>query len=324
MNRPHRGTIRAAVVTTVIAASTLAWAAPAHAAAATLDVSGQIIYYTAGAGQPNHLVIERSSANPDIYIFSEVGGQAISSTDPACSFAFPGNPTIMTCTAPGILTLVVDVADGDDAVLNWTDRAAFLYGGSGNDSLHLGGRVGVQSRGYGGTGNDSLTSGPGNDIMDGGADTDSVGYGDSVDPVQASLATNSGGRYFDTDTYYGVEGLSGGGANDVLYGNDAANTLSGGSRAILCGQVRGGGCVYISGNDHIYAGGGDDTILTEGGNDVAYGGAGNDVLWGDAGDDWLVGDAGNDTLYGGTGANILNGGTGTDACYQGAASQCEN
>lgn len=324
MTRRLRIPARIAAVLAVVAGSTVAWASPALAATATLDVSGTMIFYTAGAGQMNHLVIERSSIQPDLYLFSEVGGQAIFSSDPACSYGSSGSPSFMQCTAPGLLTLVVDVADLDDAVLNWTDRAAYLYGGDGNDSLWLGGRDGVSGYGNGGNGNDSIMSGPGDDIMDGATGSDTAAYYESADPVQASLVTNSGGRSYDTDAYYSIENLAGGGADDTLYGNDATNLLTGGWRKVLCGQVRGGGCVYLSGNDVLYGGGGNDTLSPGSGDDMVFAGAGNDTVWGDEGNDFLAGEAGDDTLHGGPGTNTLLGGAGYDLCWDGTKFACEN
>jgi VCBS repeat-containing protein len=87
--------------------------------------------------------------------------------------------------------------------------------------------------------------------------------------------------------------LNGGVGDDLITGNELANTISGGS-----------------GNDTVLGGGGDDRLMGDAGNDVLDGGAGNDTVSGGSGDDVLVyvvaenagsedtysGDAGIDTL----------------------------
>jgi len=68
-----------------------------------------------------------------------------------------------------------------------------------------------------------------------------------------------------------------------VYGNDGANTLTGGAAA-----------------------------------DGLYGGAGDDVLYGNGGDDYLLGEAGNDSIFGGDGIDIIAGGAGDDILSGGA------
>jgi len=314
---------RAAAVTLVGGSLAVAAATPAHAAdAAVLDVVGSSIYYSAGASQTNHLIIERSTANADQYIFSEVGGAAIMSADPACVYSVPGSASAMTCTAPGVLNLVVSLGAGNDAVLNWTDRGATFYGGDGDDTLWLGGRTGASGWGDGGNGADVVISGPGNDTMIGGSGVDRAAYTDSTASVTASLITFTGGHSYDTDTFNGIENLEGGGGDDTLTGNPGTNHLYGGT-ATVC-RAYPTGCQEISGNDTLHGSGGDDTIVGDTGNDLMLGGDGNDVLWGGRGDDSLLGESGNDTLYGESGTNYLHGGPGTDACWNGTKVFCEN
>jgi Ca2+-binding RTX toxin-like protein len=119
--------------------------------------------------------------------------------------------------------------------------------------------------------------------------------------------------------------------DDVLRGNDRANTiiglggddrLSGGpGRDLLRGDsdrdLLDGG----RGNDRLYGGTGRDTLVGQSGDDRLFGGSGNDRLegWGEndllagrRGDDVLFGLGNNDRLYGGSGEDRLNGGTGAD------------
>ncbi|MBC7908131.1 MAG: M10 family metallopeptidase C-terminal domain-containing protein [Rhodospirillaceae bacterium] len=155
-----------------------------------------------------------------------------------------------------------------------------------------------------------------------------------------------------------IENATAGGGNDILIGNDVANTLSGGF-----------------GNDTISGGAGNDTLIGGGGYDRMDGGAGDDVLIvtasgatlsedvnggtdtvqsavtislarnfenltltgfdaingiGNKRDNVLVGNAyanilsgrdGNDTLIGGVGSDTLSGGEGVDLFYYESASQ---
>src|SRR5690606_1552100 len=267
------------------------------------------------------LVIQRSTTGPDDYTFIEVGSLTITSADPACWYSVPGATYAMTCTAPGLTRIVVDVRDGADAVINYTDQPTLMYGGDGDDALWLGGRVGTQSQGYGQAGNDKIISGPGNDIMDGGLGADTASYLESADPVVASLATNTGGRSYDTDTFYSMENLEGGGGADILYGNDGRNIISGGWRRVCHFH---GSCTDADGDDTLYGGGGNDWLYPGLGNDTVYGGAGNDQIFGDRGNDYLLGEGGDDLLDGGSGNSTLDGGPGNDTCFSGTTNySCE-
>nr|WP_256939073.1 calcium-binding protein [Acinetobacter harbinensis] len=91
-----------------------------------------------------------------------------------------------------------------------------------------------------------------------------------------------------------------------------------------------------AGDDKVYAGAGDDIIYGQSGTDTLWGQAGNDTLYGGTGADYLEGSEGNDTLFGdddndtlyggagndvlagGNGNDILSGGTGTDVLNGGA------
>ncbi len=142
-----------------------------------------------------------------------------------------------------------------------------LFGQGGNDF--------IQGRG----GNDVIDGGDGDDWLDGGAGADQifggagtndiVAYGASNAAVNADLQafTFSGGDATG-DTYSGVEGVSGSGFGDQLFGNGSANRLFG-----------------------------------QGGNDFIQGRGGNDVIDGGNGDDWLDGGAGGDQIFGGAGTN---------------------
>ncbi len=135
-----------------------------------------------------------------------------------------------------------------------------IAGGAGNDRL---------------TGNDSsdtLDGGAGNDTLDGGAGLDTASFASAGTGVFFGLLSQ--GSAFNTqgagtDTYTNFENLAGGGFNDTLGGNTAANLLAG-----------------AAGDDALYG-------WTE--NDTLSGGTGNDTLYGGAGNDSMAGGADNDT-----------------------------
>lgn len=104
-----------------------------------------------------------------------------------------------------------------------------------------------------------------------------------------------------------------GDGNDVVWGYNGADTLSGGEGA---DQIFGeDGDDVLSGgenNDTISGGNGADIIHGDGGRDTLDGGDGADTIFGGAGNDVIDGGAGNDRLDGGAGDDILRGNDGSD------------
>jgi cysteinyl-tRNA synthetase len=198
----------------------------------------------------------------------------------------------------------------------------------------------------GGVVNQTLVSGPGNDVLTGGAGFDTAVFtGTANITVDLNLTTPQvTGK--GTDTLRFIESVISGSGNDKLTGDAAGNRLEGGA-----------------GNDTLYGGAGNDTLIGGTGNDVLNGGAGNDtalypsssalqvtlalmsvqttgqgqdslraienlksgsgndrltgnavanVLDGGSGNDTLAGEAGNDTLIAGPGKDFLTGGIGAD------------
>ncbi len=125
-----------------------------------------------------------------------------------------------------------------------------------------------------------------------------------------------------------IENATGGSGNDVIVGNQAANTLRGGDgKDSLDGQT-GNDTLYGGLGDDVLAGGagddsqfgeaGNDTIQGGDGNDTGDGGDGNDTITLEAGNDRGLGGAGNDRLVGGDGNDSLSGGTGNDTLQGGS------
>jgi Ca2+-binding RTX toxin-like protein len=130
-----------------------------------------------------------------------------------------------------------------------TDSGEVIFGTSGNDILPgLGGSDIIQGL----EGDDVLIGGLNGDGLDGGTGNDTASYAGATSGVRADLVTpgtNTGEAA--GDTYTSIENLTGTDFNDSLFGNGAANVLSGGlGNDFLNGNV---------GNDILDGGAGIDT-----------------------------------------------------------------
>jgi len=231
--------------------------------------------------------------------------------------------------------------------LTGNERANYMIGASGSDTLN------------GGGGSDTLDGGAGADVMAGGSGNDFYHVDNAGDQVIEAAGGGSDNVYAHVDftlgagqeieflRVYGPAGrtltgnelanyLLGGGAGDALNGGGGDDRLDGG----LGGDTMAGG----SGNDVYYvdnagdqvveaAGGGSDNVYSSVGYTLAagqeveflrvYGAAaltltGNELanyLIGNAGGDTLAGGGGNDTLDGRAGADAMAGGAGNDFYY---------
>ena len=201
--------------------------------------AGQTIAISANQADLTNIVAVGSATRDAINSEIDLTAAAVSFTYKGSSIdgSDTGNVTI---TRVGGNTLTGDGLDN------------IIIGGSGDDTL-----LGFQGNDVliGGAGNDILQAGAGNDYVDGGAGTnDILDYSDisgnwnfTLDPTGNGTATVAG-----TDTYLGIEGVTGGSGNNVITGNASNNVLSGG--------------------------GGDDTLSGGGGTDTLNGDAGNDTL----------------------------------------------
>ena len=190
----------------------------------------------------------------------------------------------------------------------------------------------------------TLFGGRGNDLLDGGADSDSFfiedGFGNDTivggdtfttganyDTIDLTAVSNAVSVVFSgqgagtiTDsvtghvvTFSGIEQLI------LTQGDDTVDaTLDDGYTYI---QTRGGND-YVQGSpandvydDEIFGpnGSGNDTFIGGDGADQLWGGTDQDSLVGGLGDDSLYGQSGNDTLDGGAGNDVLEGGIGDDS-----------
>lgn len=204
------------------------------------------------------------------------------------------DPGVSAFTLPNSPYTIISGGPGDDAI----DGSPFpgpliILGNAGNDVL-----TGSPSNDliYGLGGNDLLIAGHGggNDLIDGGADGDTVRYasttlGVTVDLEFGFASDATGVNVIGTDTLVNIENVIGGSGNDTIVGDGAANQLEG-----------------SLGNDVLTGGGGDDTLYGYLADSSVTAGPNADVNAGKDGED------GADSLYGGAGNDELHGGAGND------------
>jgi Ca2+-binding RTX toxin-like protein len=160
--------------------------------------------------------------------------------------------------------------DGNDSLVGTADDE-LLEAGLGDDTL-----AGTAGRDTlsGGAGDDLLiASSDGQDLFDGGDDTDTVDYTGSEGRVLVDLQSDVGGTGFAAFFQAGAS------AGDLF--SDVENVLGG----TMSDNLRGDG-----GDNHL------------------QGGGVSDRLYGRAGDDTLDGGTGADALYGNSGADVMTGG----------------
>lgn len=166
----------------------------------------------------------------------------------------------------GGLDLINGLA-GDDTISTGAGSDT-IYGGDGNDSLS-GGEFGfsdiLADSLYGGSGNDTLWGSKG-DLLDGGADVDTVYLALSGGPVSLTMGADVFAKVGGVDAAHlvGIERLW------IATGNGTSDTITGGA---LDDTFNTG-----DGFDHIFGGGGNDYVAFRGTQFEADGGAGIDTL----------------------------------------------
>ncbi|WP_084324364.1 calcium-binding protein [Hyphomonas polymorpha] len=210
----------------------------------------------------------------------------------------------------GVIT--AQTSTGDDEIVGGS-FGEYIAGGAGNDLLRGGGGSDIYYYAIGDGADTIIDQGASSDI-------DTLRLGPGIAPADITIVRSATDRTLWTLAIVGGgsvsfrQGLNGDGIEllefdggpvwnredlhlaymsqgatsgaDVLYGDDADNTVNGGD--------------------------GDDTIYGEAGDDVLQGGTGNDTLYGDDGDDTLLGGDGDDVLIGGAGIDTYDGGAGND------------
>ncbi len=234
-----------------------------------------------------------------------------------------GPDTILGAAPVGTGNGVQDTPAGNDTIFGRGGNDTIVAGdkgyigaGDGDDTI-VGGRstaAGDLTVIHGNAGNDTIVSGLGNDEIFGDAGSNTLAYASvqqsglnivdrGTNGVTATLPnagqTATGGKTGGPEKdiiHSDISTLVGGNGNDVLTGNDSANTILGVAPAGTAGVKPG-----PAGNDILLGGGGNDLMFGAEGNDFLFGGTGNDVMLGADGNDWLVGQAGTDTFNSGAG-----------------------
>lgn len=124
------------------------------------------------------------------------------------------------------------------------------------------------------------------------------------------------------DVWSSDDEAGGNSGDDILTGDEGANTLQGGSGDDILSGLEGwddlfggpGDDVLDGGDgaDYMDGGGGSDWLIGGQGPDEMIGGDGADLLEGGIGDDLMSGSGGDDALFGGFGADTMTGGNGND------------
>ncbi|GAA4712478.1 calcium-binding protein [Phytohabitans rumicis] len=245
--------------------------------------------YYGGIGKNNDVVIT-NYGSPSAYLIDDV-----SRIVPGYGCVnVSGDNTKAICTKPesGIAWFGVQLGGGTDQ-LDYNasfDTYAYIYGGTGNDTIEIGSGAGPYLDVDLGPGNDSLQRPVGTAYLrvDGGTGADTMCAGAWV--------------FYDQHTegvYVTIGGAAGGDGAP-----DEGDTV--------CASVWGvTGTAYA---DTLIAGSAKTSLTGGGGADLLIGGPLNDSLWGYGGNDLLYGLGGNDLLHGSEGTDSLYGGTGTDQC----------
>ena len=190
---------------------------------------------------------------------------------------------------------IVDSSEGRDAILGDNGVVEFDVNGSLTLITTVDSSVG---------GEDTVLSGPGNDIVFGGADDDRIESmsGDDIvlgDAGEASFLLNAFQHIETLDqTIGGDDVILGGEDDDILIGGTADDILLGGTNGddVILGD---NGTLFgdnnlPQANDIITTGftlgGGSDGILDEDGTNIIIGGDANDNLTGGSQTDWIAGD----------------------------------
>ncbi len=192
----------------------------------------------------------------------------------------------------------------------------------------------------GNAGANVIDGGGGSDVLDGGKGIDTLSFASQATAVSVSLAAQGAAQAYrlgQTVDARGFENLTGGAGDDMLAGDDRANTIDGGAGDdVLMGDALG----RRSGLDMLIGGEGNDTVsfatstaaviaalrngalgsATIGNRTIARmqdvenitGGSGDDRISGNAAANILIGGAGNDILWGAAGDDRIEGGLGND------------
>ena len=267
---------------------------------------GDVITVNAWDAYGNPVSVVLTAAGNDV-----VNGQTVTSGPGGDTAAGAGGSVLVSIAGPvHYFEVVYSNAAGGSQVVYLTDiQFNTLTPADGNDVID--GGAGTDTI-YGGGGNDTVTGGTEHDLIYGGTGNDSLSGDAGADRLYGDDGNDilSGGAGIDS-LYGGIgdDTISGGAEGDLIYGGTGTDSLSGGDGAdMIFGE---------DGNDSISGGTGADSLYGGIGNDIISGGTENDIIEGGAGNDALSGDDGADIISGEDGNDSLNGGAGTDSLYGG-------
>lgn len=344
--------LRFLIAGVLVAAGTLAVAAPAQAAAtaslAWVDAGRTVLAIDASAAPatiylgfdssdntvtfrlpgegfatgPDDCYAEYPPGLPDQYVHCP----AATLNDLTVAFG-PGNDTLyMDGVCYGVIT--VAFGDGGNTMTGDSNCATVIKStsGSGDDSIYFAGGGGTASLG---AGNDEsrgsgggvvVTGGPGNDRITGTAGNDSLSGEDGNDSINGWLGNDveSGGNGDDeigygSDDDQGADDVSGGAGVDKVRFTEH----TGGGMAISLDDVANDGTTGEGDNIHsdleiVVGSPGDDTITGTAAPDNIDGHWGADTIRGGGGNDRIDGNSDNDVLFGQDGDDEIYGGSGND------------
>src|SRR5919112_1496045 len=187
------------VLATSVLAAVMALALPSGAQASSISFSGDVLVYSAAAGEANNVTFTlgteafecgtRPAPCVDVAETSEVTITGF----PAARCADDGYGTV-ECDVPASITARLN--DRDDSMFDW-EGPSTIEGGTGNELV-------LEGRG----GNDTILGGPGNDALFGGDGNDTLGGGDGDDYLEGygGLTPTEPQSTGGTDVYAGGPG----------------------------------------------------------------------------------------------------------------------
>lgn len=234
------------------------------------------------------------------------GDDTIDGGDGFDSAHYVGDFEDYSMTNVGGVYTVVDLVgtDGTDTLTN-VEQLVFADGVYSNNVFR------------GANGDDIFFATAAAEYHDGGAGFDLVDFSTSTAGVNIDFinGTSTGGSA-EGDTYSSIEHVIGSDFNDVIYGDNIAQTIETGAGDDLVIAGIGDDTIHAGdGNDTVSGGDGNDTIYMGDGNDRVGGFDGDDTIYGGAGTDEIYGLNGNDTLYGGDDRDFIDGGDDDDEIY---------
>jgi Ca2+-binding RTX toxin-like protein len=212
-----------------------------------------------------------------------------------------GHPDQQKPPIPFTLWADISAGTGNDEISTGEGNDT-VDGDPGDDKISTGGGVDVAR---GGSNNDQIDAGPGNDTnVHGNDNNDIVNGGPGADKLFGEAdddVLNAGPG----DPGTSVDEMTGGAGNDTLNADGGGDKLWGDEGGLSFD------CTADDGNDGA-AGGGRDSLIGAAGNDQMHGSTGDDTLDGADDNDKMCGGGGNDEMKGGAGADTMSGNGGDD------------